>query len=56
MVRVSITDLDANNVPPLRHEVASFQALVGGTASLNLQLLTDRIISPQKIPQITNNN
>lgn len=56
MGRVLIADLDTNDAPPFRHEVASFQVLVGGTASLNVQLLIDRVISPQKIPQITNNN
>lgn len=51
MGRVLIADLDANDAPPFRHEVASFQVLVGGTASLNVQLLIDRSV-PRKSPKL----
>lgn len=41
MVRVPIIDLDGNDAPPLKDEVASFQVLVGGAAQLNVRLLID---------------
>ena len=41
MVTVLTLDLDGNDAPPFKNEVASFQVLIGGTAELNVHLLIE---------------